>query len=585
MYFGGAWGAMSGKILKSSIDEVLARTSLVEFIDTHVSLVKRGHNYLACCPFHHEKTPSFNVNPNKQFYYCFGCGASGNAISFSMNYLQKDFVDAVEDLASRIGLTLQYESGSAPTKNVSYQQIYGFLDEVSQFYYKKLQSSSEAKNYLANRGLSQSTVDKFQLGFAPDDWHTLSKVFPAHKKNLLDTGMLVKNDNGNIYDRYRGRIMFPINDKRGRVVGFGGRVIDPQHQPKYLNSPETAYFHKSNELYGLHHLQKTSPEYILIVEGYMDVIALYEHGISNAVATLGTATGPNHIQTLFKTSKKVVFCFDGDKAGRKAASRALSICLPLVHDDETINFMFLPEGEDPDSLVQKQGREAFEAAVQQSKTLDEFFFDELSIEAQPHDTAGRSKLVHLAKPLISSMHKGAFRELLINQLSQIARMDRVHLDPLISGKDIATQSQPNMAKPKRGAMPSAMRIAVSLLIQAPGLYKKIKTPINVELLKQCENSILVELLDIISEETTTAQLIEHWRNKEQFPLINKLAILSLNIPEKGHLEELVGSLKLIEKSTLQNQINRLLYKANEGSLSFEDKRKLQDMIRQQKINA
>ena len=574
---------MTGKIPKAFIDEVLSRTSLVEFIDSHVSLVKRGANYLACCPFHHEKTPSFNVIPNKQFYYCFGCGASGNAISFAMNYLRKDFVGSIEDLASRIGLTVPVEAGSSPSNNVSYQKIYGFLDEVSQLYYKNLLKDSAAQHYLQQRSLTQATIDHFQLGFAPDEWQHLSNAFPNQQKALLDTGMLVKNDKGNIYDRYRGRIMFPIHDKRGRVVGFGGRVMDPAHQPKYLNSPETPYFHKSNELYGLHHLQKTSPDTILIVEGYMDVIALYQHGIDNAVATLGTATTQSHIQTLFKTAKTLIFCFDGDKAGRKAASRALTICLPLIHDDESIKFMFLPEGEDPDSLVQKQGREQFNQGMTEALSLDAFFISELSRDASPHDTAGRSKFIHLAKPLIASMHKGAFKELLLNQLAQITRIDRGRLVTLLEGSEPEQAQSAMPVQQKRHGMPSAMRIAVALLIQAPSLYVKIDSPLNLALLNQCDNAILIELLRVISKGTqTTAQLIEHWRDSEQYPIISKLAMLPLNIPDDGQLAELIGSLKKIEKNTLQNQIDSLLYKANAESLSLDEKKVLQRMIRQQK---
>ncbi len=577
---------MTGKIPKAFIDEVLSRTSLVEFIDSHVSLVKRGANYLACCPFHHEKTPSFNVIPNKQFYYCFGCGASGNAISFAMNYLRKDFVASIEDLASRIGLIVPVEAGASPSNNVSYQKIYGFLDEVSQFYYKNLLKDSAAQRYLQQRSLTQPTIDHFQLGFAPDEWQHLSSAFPKQQKALLDTGMLVKNDKGNIYDRYRGRIMFPIHDKRGRVVGFGGRVMDPEHQPKYLNSPETPYFHKSNELYGLHHLQKTSPDTILIVEGYMDVIALYQQGIDNAVATLGTATTQSHIQTLFKTAKTLIFCFDGDKAGRKAASRALNICLSLIHDDETIKFMFLPEGEDPDSLVQKLGKDQFHNGMAEALSLDAFFISELRQEASPHDTAGRSKFIHLAKPLIASMHKGAFKELLLNQLAQITRIDRGRLVTLLEGNEAEQMQTAMPAQPKRHGMPSAMRIAVALLIQAPSLYAKIDIPLNLVLLNQCDNAILIELLRVISKGTeTTAQLIEHWRDSEQYPIISKLAILPLSIPEDGQLAELIGSLKKIEKNTLQNKIDGLLYKANAESLSLDEKRLLQRMIKQQKTGA
>lgn len=572
---------MSGKIPKAFIDEVLVRTSLVEFIDSHVSLVKRGKNYLACCPFHHEKTPSFNVSPDKQFYFCFGCNASGNAISFAMNYLNKDFVTAIEDLAGRIGMTVVYENGSKATNNVSHLKIYGFLDEISQYYHQILNQDSDAKTYLANRGLTKKTIDHFQLGFAENEWNSLSKKFPANNKALIDTGMLVQNEKGNTYDRYRNRIMFPIYDKRSRVVAFGGRVINPDDKPKYLNSPETPYFHKSNELYGLNHIIKDKPSSILIVEGYMDVIALFEHDICNAVATLGTATSQSHIQTLFKTSKKLIFCFDGDKAGRKAASRALNICLPIINDDETINFMFLDDGEDPDSLVQKKGKQQFEADLNHAQTLEQFFFKELTDQAPSTDPANRSKLVHLAKPLLEIMQKGACKELLLNKLAQLSKIDRERLNSLISADPDKAQTTPTLklGRPK----PSSMRTALAILIQKPSLYKEIEIPLNLELLKQNDNQILSELLKIISEKPHTSQLIEHWRNSEQYIIISKLAVLPLNIPEEGYLAELSGALQQIEKKTLQNQIDRLLYKANIENLSIEEKRQLQGMIRQQKI--
>ncbi len=579
---------MTGKISRAFIDAVLSRTSLVEFIDSHVSLVKRGANYLACCPFHHEKTPSFNVIPDKQFYYCFGCGASGNAISFAMNYLRKNFVESVEDLASRIGLEIPKEAGLNQHNHASYQQIYGFLDEVSQCFYQNLQKNAQALAYLQNRSLTQQTIDHFQLGFAPDEWQHLSKVFPRQQKVLLDTGMLVKNDKGNIYDRYRGRIMFPIRDRRGRVIGFGGRVINPEHQPKYLNSPETPYFHKSNELYGLYQVQKLAPESILIVEGYMDVIALYQHGVNNAVATLGTATSQNHIQTLLKSAKILIFCFDGDNAGRKAASRALTICLPLVHDDEVIKFMFVPEGEDPDSLVQKQGRDLFYQEVNNALSIDAFLLKELQQEASPHDTAGRSKFIHLAKPFLSSMRKGALKELLLNQIAQIVRMDRDRTLQLMEGSEgqAATDVMPIQQQTRRQhTMPSAMRIAAALLTQAPDLFVNVSQQLNYGLLKECGNPLLIEIMKFISQGAqTTAQMIEHWRDNEQYDVITKLAIMPLNLPKEGMEAELIGALKKIEKNTLQNKIDQLLYKANIESLSMEEKHILQKMIKQQKTS-
>lgn len=580
---------MTGRIPRAFIDEVLARTSLVEFIDSHVTLVKRGTNYLACCPFHHEKTPSFNVIPDKQFYYCFGCGASGNAISFAMNYLRKNFVESIEELASRLGLEIPQEAGLNLQNHISYQKIYGFLDEVSLFYHKNLQQNPEAQAYLDERGLTQPTIDHFELGYASEAWHDLSKAFPKAQQMLIETGMLVKNDKGNIYDRYRRRIMFPIRDKRGRVIGFGGRVIDPRDQPKYLNSPETAYFHKSKELYGLYQVQQLSPDSILIVEGYMDVIALYQYGVKNAVATLGTATTQTHIQTLLKTAKTLIFCFDGDNAGRKAASRALSLSLPLVHDDENIKFMFLSEGEDPDSLVQKHGRDFFNQEVNNAISIDAFLLKELHQESPPHDTASRSRFIYLAKPLIGSMRKGVLKELLIDKIAHLVRMDRERVLPLLEESvedgQLASEAPAVITTKQSYAMPSVMRIAAALMVQAPDLMRNVSKDLNYNLLNDCGNHLLINIMNCIAKGVqTTAQLLEYWRDSEQYGVLAKLAIMPLNLPEEGREAELKGALKKIERNTLQNKIDQLLYKANAESLSLEEKQLLQQMIRQQKMS-
>lgn len=573
---------MSGMIPRAFIDEVLARTSLVDYIDSHISLIKRGKNFLACCPFHNEKTPSFNVIPDKQFYYCFGCGASGNAISFAMNYLNKDFLTAVEELAAQVGLSLpqlEKQAGHQPNTN----KVYGFLDEVSQAYHQELKKTIPAMAYLNQRGLSERTIDHFELGFAPDNWHFISNRFPGQQKVLLETGMLIKNDKGNIYDRYRGRVMFPIRDKRGRVIAFGGRVIAADKQPKYLNSPETPYFHKGRELYGLHHIQKRSPAYVLIVEGYMDVIALFEQGIEDSVATLGTATSSHHIQTLFKSTDRLIFCFDGDQAGRRAASRALSLCLPVIQDNQSIDFMFLPEGEDPDSLARSQGKQGFEALIQQAQSLFDFFFYQLKREANPVDPQGRSKLFHLAKPQLTTMPRGALKEMIFNQLALLCRIEKPRLIGLLEG-DNAVSEATLLGQPRLNQRPklSAMRMALALLIQNPQLYAQLPSSVDFELLKQNENVILGELLQVISNTHQTAQLIEHWRDKADFNIVCKLAALPLNIPESGELAELIGALHQIEKNTLQTQIDGLLYKANIENLSTSEKERLQQLIKQKK---
>ena len=346
---------MFGLISRPFIDELLNRTDIVEFIDSYVPLKKRGTSHTACCPFHSEKTPSFNVVAKKQFYHCFGCGASGNAISFAMNYLHMSFSDAVETLAARIGLQVQREGQTE--KNQQSLNLYEFLNRVSLFYQKTLKTAGHAAiTYLKKRDVSGEVARLYQLGYAPASWQTLELQFKQNKNELIATGMLIPKDDGKAYDRYRQRIMFPIHDRHGRIIGFGGRAIEPAQKPKYLNSPETVIFQKSRELYGLHQILQQQSEItnILIVEGYMDVIALAQHGINNSVATLGTATSSYHIQLLSKYTKQLIFCFDGDAAGRQAAWRALESSLPHLNAGLDASFIFLPEGHDPDSLVRAE---------------------------------------------------------------------------------------------------------------------------------------------------------------------------------------------------------------------------------------
>lgn len=370
---------MSGLIPRLFIEELLHRTDLIELIDSYVPLKKRGNSYTACCPFHHEKTPSFNVVAKKQFYHCFGCGTSGNAISFIMNYLSQGFVDAVETLAARLGMQIPREQN-----NEKIQQslsLYQVLSKVNQYYQNSLKNAtSEIINYLRNRGLNGEIAKQFQLGYAPAGWHTLEQQFKEHQADLITTGMLIKKEDGKIYDRYRHRIMFPIYDRNERIIGFGGRAIDTLQKPKYLNSPETIIFQKNRELYGLHQILKKNQSVnpILIVEGYLDVIALAQYGIWNAVAALGTAASSYHIQLLSKYTRQMIFCFDGDNAGRQAAWRALENSLPFLGNNLDARFVFLPEGHDPDSLVRKEGKEKFIARLTNATPLSQYFFDTLA---------------------------------------------------------------------------------------------------------------------------------------------------------------------------------------------------------------
>src|SRR5579872_117414 len=380
---------MANRIPREFIQLLLSRIELVDLIDGRVPLRKKSaNNYFACCPFHTEKSASFSVSQNKQFYYCFGCGAHGNAIDFLMQYDRLEFPEAIEALARQAGLEVPREAGTVSRPVVS-DHFYTLLEDAAKFYQQQLKQSPTAIDYLKKRGLSGEMAKEFGLGFAPAGWdhllQTLAKT-DALKQALLDTGMLIKKDDGGYYDRFRERIMFPIRDRRGRIIAFGGRILE-KGEPKYLNSPETPLFQKGHELYGLYHAQQRNRQLdrVLIVEGYMDVIGLFQHGITYAVATLGTATTTTHLQRLFRHTSEVIFCFDGDEAGRTAAWRALLVTLPIMHDEISIRFLFLPEGEDPDSLVRKEGKQDFENRIQNAATLSHFFFQ--SIAAQSNLTS------------------------------------------------------------------------------------------------------------------------------------------------------------------------------------------------------
>ena len=421
---------MAGLIPQSFIDDLLNRTDIVEVVSSRIQLKKAGKNYTACCPFHKEKTPSFSVSPDKQFYYCFGCGAGGNALGFVMDHDQTDFPQAVEELAKRAGMDVPREDsgrGRTPRQPVD-SPLYPLLTAAADYYRQALKSHPTRKaavDYLKGRGLSGEIARDFGLGFAPPGWDNLHKHLAGDKlqqKAMIDAGLLIENaENGRIYDRFRDRVMFPIRDSRGRVIAFGGRVLGDD-KPKYLNSPETPVFHKGQELYGLYEARKSNRDLdeIMVVEGYMDVIALAQQGLRNAVATLGTATSEEHLKRLFRLVPSVLFCFDGDGAGRKAAWRALEATLPNLQDGRRARFLFLPEGEDPDTLVRSEGTDAFRARINQhAQPLADYFFQQLSEEADPRSLEGKAHLVTLAAPLIEKIPGNHLRALMRQRLSEI----------------------------------------------------------------------------------------------------------------------------------------------------------------------
>jgi len=421
---------MAGLIPQSFIDDLLNRTDIVDVVSSRIQLKKTGKNYSACCPFHKEKSPSFTVSPDKQFYYCFGCGAGGNALGFVMDHDQMEFPQAVEELAKRAGMDVPREDGGRGGKprQPSDSPLYALLQAAADYYRQALKSHPQrraAVDYLKGRGLSGEIARDFGLGFAPPGWDNLLKHLAGDSlqhKAMIDAGLLVENpDSGKRYDRFRDRVIFPIHDSRGRVIAFGGRVLGDD-KPKYLNSPETPVFHKGQELYGLFEARKHNRnlDEIMVVEGYMDVIALAQQGLRNAVATLGTATSEEHLKRIFRLVPSVLFCFDGDQAGRNAAWRALEAALPNLQDGRRARFLFLPDGEDPDTLVRSEGTDAFRARIQQhAQPLADYFFQQLSEEADPRSLEGKAHLVTLAAPLIDKIPGNTLRALMRQRLTQI----------------------------------------------------------------------------------------------------------------------------------------------------------------------
>jgi len=535
---------MTGRIPQAFIDELLSRVDVVEVIDRYVPLKKTGANYKACCPFHGEKTPSFTVSQTKQFYHCFGCGVHGTAISFLMEFDHMHFVDAVEYLADRAGLTVPRDA--IPEVSQTQKALFDALHQSSVFFQQQLRATSDAVDYLKGRGISGETAKTFQLGFAPSSWHALASATSASETQLINGGMLVRSENGKTHDRFRNRIMFPIRDRRGREIGFGGRVMD-NSEPKYLNSPETPLFQKGRELYGLYELRRshrTNPQRVIVVEGYMDVIALAQAGITNAVATLGTATSTDQVTLLFRETDEIVFCFDGDPAGKKAARRALESALPTLKSGRDARFMFLPDGEDPDSLVSRHGNEFFLKAID-SESLEaaEFMFRELEIEAGKgtgtSDTSHRARLAELCRPMIEKMPVGVYRDLVSDQLEQkvgarvfagtpanktSTRRPSIHPAPAVNN------SQP----PVRRALAVLLGNPSIALDVDPELYEFSDNVRGAELLIQ-----IVGLIEL-NPDISTSHIIEHFRDKPEWQPLNRLAQQSLLETPDTELESPLG---------------------------------------------
>ncbi len=569
---------MSSLIPQPFIDELLNCTDIIEFIDSYVPLKKRGTSHTACCPFHNEKNPSFNVIAKKQFYHCFGCGASGNVISFVMGYLHQSFPEAIETLATRAGLAVPRDKN--PEKLNHSLNLYQLLNRVSTYYQQTLKSSGQiAIDYLKQRHVTGELAKLYQLGYAPQGWQTLEAQFRPNKQELIATGMLIQKDDGKTYDRYRHRIMFPIHDRLGRIIGFGGRSVDADQKPKYLNSPETVIFQKNRELYGLHQIlqQQSNVTNVLIVEGYMDVIALAQHGIMNAVATLGTATSTYHIQLLSKHTKQLIFCFDGDAAGRQAAWRALESSLPQLNSGLDASFIFLPDGHDPDSLVREEGPEKFRQRLQNATPLNQFFFDTLTKDIDHTSLTGKSQLVNAAKPYLIKMTDGPYKQLMMSELARLTRIETHRIDQLlIEAKPI--EKTPGVST---NITRTPVRVATALLLQNPELYIECAEKIPHESLDDQGHHALQTLLQQIALKPTinTATLVELWRDSALFDSINKLAAWEHQVPEEALANEFIDIMLFLAKQNKENAIQQLIEKSRQQGLSKTDQHTLQDMLK------
>ncbi|GLT20124.1 DNA primase [Vibrio zhanjiangensis] len=576
---------MAGQIPRSFIDDLLARLDIVDIIDARVKLKKKGKNYGACCPFHNEKTPSFSVSQEKQFYHCFGCGAHGNAIDFMMEYERLEFPEAIDELASYLGLDVPREQrqNSTPhtkTTQVSSQQkrsLYDLMLSIANFYRDqlKLASSKIAIDYLKDRGLSGEIVKKFGIGYVADEWDLVRRNFgqtPQNQAMLLSGGMLIESDKGSRYDRFRGRVMFPIRDRRGRVIGFGGRIIG-DGTPKYLNSPETDIFHKGKELYGLYEVMQAyrEPPQILVVEGYMDVVALAQYGINYSVASLGTSTTGDHIQVLFRQTNTVICCYDGDRAGREAAWRALENALQYLKTGNTLKFLFLPDGEDPDSYIRKHGKESFEDKVNNAITLSHYLFENLidihSLNLGSHE--GKSALRAYASVLIDKIPDPYFQELLEKRLDEITGFDSYRRQPRIRHKDQTPQPHKELKR-------TPMREVIALLIQNPSYAQMVPDLSAVRELSVPGLRLFIEVLEYCHQHPniTTGQLIEHWRNTSHEALLSRLAGWAIPLDQDNEQDIFLDSLDKILAQCVEKQIEDLQAKERSVGLSTEERREL-----------
>ena len=566
------------RIPDAFIDDLLARSDIVEVVGSRVPLKRQGKEYSARCPFHDERSASFTVSPTKQFYHCFGCGAHGTAISFLMNYDRLEFLDAVDELAKRVGMEVPRETQQRTAQQQDDgRELYAALDAATRFFQKSLEGSDKARAYLDQRGVDEENRTRFAIGYAPDGYSALKDALGKDERRmkLLDrAGLFSKNDRGHVYDKFRDRVMFPIFDRRGRVIAYGGRVMEKDDGPKYLNSPETALFHKGRELYGLWQVRQANQkiERLVVVEGYMDVVSLFQFGVTQAVATLGTATTPEHAELLFRNAPDVFFCFDGDAAGRRAGWRALESVLPRMKDGRQAFFLFLPDGEDPDTIVRKEGKEGFDERLKQATPLSQFFFDELTREINLGTLDGKARLAERAKPMLAQIPDGAFGDLMKQQLATLTGLGaRPSAAPVPRPAPRAVAPTPRR---------SLVRAAIAILLQQPSLamtldghhFGGLRLP-GVEL--------LIELLTLVEQrpDISTGALLEHFDGREEQESLHKLAAQTLPGDEAMWNQELHDAVAQLEKQLLLQRLEELQAKQRQQGLDDTDKYELRELLK------
>jgi len=565
---------MAGRIPERFIDDLLARVDIVDVVGERVQLRKAGREWSACCPFHDERTPSFTVSPAKQFYHCFGCGAHGSVIGFLMNYDRLEFADAVGELARRLGLEVPWE-GRRREAGDEVSGLYELLAEAARHYRAQLAGSEAARGYFRQRGLEAATIEHFGLGYAPDAWESLKSALggTGERMALLEkAGLVIRGERGRMYDRFRDRVMFPILDRRGRTIAFGGRVLAKSDAAKYLNSPETPLFHKGRELFGLWHAREANQKLarLLVVEGYMDVIRLHQAGLTQAVATLGTATTHDHAEILFRQAPDVYFCFDGDRAGRQAAWRALESVLPRLRDGRQALFLFLPEGEDPDSLVATEGASGFEQRLATAVPLSRFFFTELGRDVNLSSLDGKARLAERARPLLSQVPDGAFRDLMHAELERL------------SGVGLRTPRVATTRPAATGPAPrSLVRAAITLLVHRPRLAEAVELPPEIATLRQPGMDLLQELLGACREHPAwnTAGLLQHYADRDEVRALRKLATSDDIFENDAAAEvELRDALAGLARQARRQRTDDLLRQQAEGRLDDAGKDELRQLL-------